>query len=76
MKERPISGLDRSKMVTQGQINALNDGPLSSQPIPPHDPHYHDQAQFESDKRAVYKYANIHYLCNLTEFKIRLVKIG
>jgi hypothetical protein len=45
-------------MVTQGYsaANALSDGPLSSQPIPPHDAHYQDQAQFESDKRAVYKY--------------------
>lgn len=64
MKERPPSGSDsgeRGSMVTQGYSAASalsSDGSLSSsQPIPPHDSHYHDQAQFEADKRAVYKYA-------------------
>lgn len=67
MKQRPGSDSDRSGMVTQGYTTpvSLSDGPLSSQPIQSHDAHYHDQAQFESDKRAVYKYANHFKICHL-----------
>ncbi|OXA61113.1 Homeobox protein PKNOX2 [Folsomia candida] len=74
MKERPPSGSDsgeRGSMVTQGYSAASalsSDGSLSSsQPIPPHDSHYHDQAQFEADKRAVYKHPLFPLLALLFE---------
>jgi hypothetical protein len=65
--------------VTQGYsaVSALtSDGPLSSQPIPPHDSHYHDQAQFESDKRAVYKYVVIIIYISTTKYNFHCKQIG
>ena len=59
------SSATTSAMVTPGfdpqsnlQGSTNSDAALAiaaSQPIPPHDAQYSDQAQFEADKRSVYK---------------------
>ena len=45
----------QSSQPTGGQHQDAALGIAASQPIPPHDAQYSDQAQFEADKRAVYK---------------------
>jgi len=66
MKEKSESARIIGRMVTPGFINPHSSPPhgiggpadastVASQPILPHDAQYPDQAQFEADKRSVYK---------------------
>ncbi|CAG7722354.1 unnamed protein product [Allacma fusca] len=57
----------QSSQPTGGQHQDAALAIAASQPIPPHDAQYPDQAQFEADKRAVYKHPLFPLLALLFE---------
>jgi len=53
-------GFDHPSSLQSGGPSDAALAIAASQPIPPHDSQYSDQAQFEADKRSVYKYVLIN----------------